>query len=80
MRDAILATARELILISGVVPSLNAVADAAGVSKGGLMHHFPSRAALIAGLAREAIAEMDREMVAAAADGSAARTWLRLSL
>lgn len=80
MRETIVATARKLILSSGAVPSLNVLAEAAGVSKGGLMHHFPSRAALIAALARESIVEMDRAMIAAAREGSAVRTWLHLSL
>lgn len=80
MRDIILGAARRLLLARGVMPSLNAVAEAAGVSKGGLIHHFPSRAALIAGLASAAIDEVDAAMSAAAATHSAAETWLRLSL
>jgi AcrR family transcriptional regulator len=80
MRDAILAEARRLTLERGVVPSLNAVAEAAGVSKGGLMHHFPTRAALVDGLAGQALDEVDRAMSAAAESGSAASAWLRLSV
>ncbi len=80
MRDVILATARRLTLERGVVPSLNAVVDAAGVSKGGLIHHFPTRAALVIGLARTALGEVDDAMTSAAADGRAAQEWLRLSL
>ncbi|WP_322410868.1 helix-turn-helix domain-containing protein [Microbacterium invictum] len=80
MRDVILDAARRLLLARGVMPSLNAVAEAAGVSKGGLIHHFPSRAALIAGLATVAIDDVDTAMSAAAASHSAAETWLRLSL
>lgn len=80
MRDVILDAARRLLLRDGVMPSLNAVAETAGVSKGGLIHHFPSRAALLAGLAHAAIDEVDATMSAAAEGGSAAETWLRLSL
>lgn len=80
MRSQILHTARRLTLEGGAVPSLNAVVEAAGVSKGGLMHHFPTRSALVVGLARQALDEVDAAMAEAAAVGAAARTWLELSL
>ncbi|MFE1644797.1 TetR/AcrR family transcriptional regulator [Microbacterium sp. P01] len=80
MRSHILETARRLTLEHGLVPSLNAVAEAANVSKGGLMHHFPTRSSLVVGLARQALDEVDVAMSAAAARGTAARTWLQLSL
>lgn len=80
MRSTILDNARRLTLENGAVPSLNALAEAAGVSKGGLTHHFPSRAALVAGLAREALDEVDAAMVEASAAGRAARAWIELSL
>ncbi|MHC3000516.1 TetR/AcrR family transcriptional regulator [Microbacterium sp. HJ5] len=80
MREEILEVARRLTLEQGAVPSLNAVVDAAGVSKGGLIHHFPTRAALVAGLARAAMASVDAAMTTAAAAGIAATEWLRLSL
>ncbi|WP_169580567.1 MULTISPECIES: TetR/AcrR family transcriptional regulator [Microbacterium] len=80
MREEILATARRLTLQRGLVPSLNSVTEAAGISKGGLIHHFPTRAALVIGLARTALAEVDRAMTAAAAEGRAAEEWIRLSL
>jgi AcrR family transcriptional regulator len=76
----ILAAARQLTLDRGVVPSLNETASVAGVSKGGLLHHFPSRAALVQGLAVAALEEIDATMVAAAAGGRAAETWLRISV
>ena len=79
-RLRILQAARELALERGVIPSLDAVAAAARVSKGGLMHHFRSRAALVDGLARQALDEVDVVMEAAAAEGRAAETWLRLSV
>lgn len=80
MRSNILETARRLTLEGGVVPPLNAVVEAAGVSKGGLMHHFPTRSALVVGLARQALDEVEAAMVAASRAGTAARTWLELSL
>ncbi|MHC3000614.1 TetR/AcrR family transcriptional regulator [Microbacterium sp. HJ5] len=80
MRDEILEAARRLTLERGRVPSFNAVVDAAGVSKGGLIHHFPTRAALVVGLAREALGSVDAAMTTAAAAGTAATAWLELSL
>ena len=80
MRSRLLAETRRLTLEYGVVPSLNTVAEAAGVSKGGLIHHFPTRAALVDGLAREALREIDDAMEAAAASGHAAAAWLRLAV
>lgn len=80
MRERILDVARRLTIERGLIPSLNVVAEAAGVSKGGLIHHFPTRAALVEGLARGALDEIDREMTAAAASGSVAAAWLRLSV
>jgi len=71
---------RRLTIETGVLPSMDDVARAAGLSKGGLIHHFPTRAALVDGLIGLAIAEVDEGMTAAAAHGHAARTWLRLSV
>ncbi len=39
--------------------TLDAVSQAAGISKGGLLHHFPSKTSLIDGLFDELIAHMD---------------------
>ena len=72
-------TARTLAIETGSVPSMDDVAQHAGVSKGGLMHHFRSRAALVEGVALQAIDEMDQALVAAAERGDAVETWLRLS-
>jgi AcrR family transcriptional regulator len=77
-RTHILQTARTLAVETGSIPSLDDVARQAGVSKGGLMHHFRSRAALTEGVAMQAIEEMDRAL-AAAERGQAVETWLRLS-
>jgi AcrR family transcriptional regulator len=79
-RALILDAARRLTLERGVVPSLNETAALAGVSKGGLTHHFPSRTALVQGLAVAALEEIDQAMTAAAAEGRAAETWLHISV
>jgi AcrR family transcriptional regulator len=47
--------------------TLEVVAQAAGVSKGGLLYHFPNKEALIAALADEYVASMDRCIVHALA-------------
>jgi len=50
-RDRILRAVRDLLADGG--PSsvtLEAVADRAGLSKGGLLYHFPSKSALYVGL------------------------------
>jgi AcrR family transcriptional regulator len=79
MRQRLLDEARRITIAEGSVPSLNALAAAAGVSKGGLVHHFPTRAALVDGLARAAITDVDQVMTAAAEAGTAGVTWLALA-
>ncbi|WP_308200605.1 TetR/AcrR family transcriptional regulator [Klenkia sp. PcliD-1-E] len=51
-RDRVL-DAYETLLVegAGATVTLDAVAEAAAVSKGGLLYHFPSKEALVAGLA-----------------------------
>jgi len=78
-REQILRTARRLAVETGSVPSLDVIAVQAGVSKGGLMHHFRSRAALLDGLAEQAIQETDQALADAAVGGEVVETWLRLS-
>jgi AcrR family transcriptional regulator len=80
LRDRVLREARRLTLERGVIPSLNLVAEAAGVSKGGVTHHFPTRAALVDGLARQALDEIDVALAAAAEAGAVVSAWLRLSV
>lgn len=48
--DAVLAVTREQ---GAAALTLDAVARAAGVSKGGLLHHFPNKEALLEGLLRQ---------------------------
>lgn len=78
-KEKILSTASALTRKTGVVPSMDVIARAAGVSKGGMMHHFTSRAALVEGLAVEVMRDMDTALKAAAGQGIAVETWLRLS-
>lgn len=50
-RDAILTAAEKVVLESGAAHlTLDAVARRAGVSKGGLLYHFPSKEALLQGM------------------------------
>ncbi|MEU5844266.1 TetR/AcrR family transcriptional regulator [Rhodococcus sp. NPDC047139] len=54
--------------------TLDAVAATAGVSKGGLLYHFPTKDALVEGLAEhvEALAAEDVEQMSSAPEGPAA--------
>lgn len=55
LRDAVLDAAERVVGRDGVGSlTLDAVAAEAGVSKGGLLHHFPSKDRLIEGLVRRA--------------------------
>ncbi len=60
-------------------PALDAVAAAAGVSKGGLLYHFDKQSLLHALITR-AVQRFDERLTAAAADGVMAAAWLRLSV
>jgi AcrR family transcriptional regulator len=58
-RRALLDAAARAIAEQGAAVSLEAVAREAGVSKGGLLHHFRSREALLAGVVAEWLARFD---------------------
>jgi AcrR family transcriptional regulator len=62
-KEAILIATETLIAQKGI-PSLtlDEIARAANVSKGGLLHHFPSKTALIHGLAERMVEIYDREV------------------
>lgn len=52
----LLAAANKVIVSQGVdALTLDAVASEAGVSKGGLLHHFPTKEALIAAMVQQAL-------------------------
>ena len=68
VRQQLLEVAAKLSLEKG--PSsvtLDAVSQAAGVSKGGLLHHFPNKLALLDGLFDDLVTRFDREIEAAMA-------------
>ena len=79
-RDRVLDAYADLLADGPEAPSLERVAAAAGVSKGGLLYHFPSVVALRDGLVERAVEDTDRALQQAAARGAAARAWLHLSV
>ncbi|MFZ2869026.1 TetR/AcrR family transcriptional regulator [Zavarzinia sp.] len=65
LRQHLLDAAAALSVRAGVGNlRLDAVAGAAGVSKGGLLHHFPSRQALLEALCEECLSRFDRRIEA----------------
>lgn len=78
-RERILDAAEDLIAAGQVPPSLDAVAAAAGVSKGGLLYHFDKQSLLQALIVR-AVQQADARLAEAADAGEVARAWLRLSV
>lgn len=62
-REKILQAAEELARVAGPGNlSLDAVAARAGVSKGGLLYHFPTKAKLLAAMVEQFLATLDREL------------------
>lgn len=71
-----------MLVEAGIGFSLDAVARAAGVSKGGLLHHFPSREALIQGVVADLIGRFKAQVDAIhaaeiARHGARPGGWLR---
>lgn len=67
-RSIILSAASAIILSQGVEKlTLEAVAKEAGISKGGLLHHFPNKQALIIALIKESSDRFYAELEAKAA-------------
>ncbi|PSL57059.1 TetR family transcriptional regulator [Saccharothrix carnea] len=77
-RDQILDAAERLVIAGRIPPPLQAVADEAGVSKGGVLYHFTTRT-LLHGLVQRAVRMADTRLRAAAEAGVMASTWLRMS-
>ncbi|WP_019585543.1 TetR/AcrR family transcriptional regulator [Deinococcus apachensis] len=80
-RSTLLEAAGRVLQTQGASLSLDAVAREAGVSKGGLLHHYPSREALLSALAL-ALVDRFRKRVAEAharelAHGGTPGAWLR---
>ncbi len=79
-RQRILRALRDMLSRSGNSSvTLEAVAAEAGVSKGGLLYHFPSKAALYLGLLEAVRDSVISEMAAATAASGAARGFLEYS-
>ncbi|WP_049556786.1 TetR/AcrR family transcriptional regulator [Nonomuraea sp. SBT364] len=69
-RDELLDAAEDLLCDQGSAAlTLSAVADRAGVSKGGLLYHFATKEALIKGMVERLIQEFD-ELLAAQDDAT----------
>ncbi|MFC4561031.1 TetR/AcrR family transcriptional regulator [Nocardiopsis mangrovi] len=81
-RDRILDALQDILIEGGAsAVTLEAVASAAGVSKGGLLYHFPSKAALMDGLVRRLSDRAEDEFrEAAAGDEGVVRVFLRTSV
>lgn len=81
-REKILSAAEELARVAGPGNlSLDAVAARAGVSKGGLLYHFPTKAKLLEALVEQFLASFDqalreREGASAGAPDSLIRAYL----
>ncbi|MBW7981269.1 TetR/AcrR family transcriptional regulator [Enterobacillus tribolii] len=65
LHEQLLEAASIIAARSGIASlSLNAVAQEAGVSKGGLLHHFPGKQALIHALYERLLATMEKNILA----------------
>ncbi|PDT42214.1 MULTISPECIES: TetR/AcrR family transcriptional regulator [Sinorhizobium] len=74
VRQQLLDVAARLSFEEGIAAvTLDKVSQVAGVSKGGLLHHFPNKLALLDGLFDELVARFDRAIEAAMADDSVDR-------
>ncbi|MFI1915848.1 TetR/AcrR family transcriptional regulator [Nocardia sp. NPDC020380] len=75
-RDRILDALENLLLDKGLSQvTLENVANAAGVSKGGLLYHFRSKDALIAGLLRRVGERTDTQVRVAVEEGRSVAEW-----
>ncbi|WP_330251392.1 TetR/AcrR family transcriptional regulator [Nocardia sp. NBC_00565] len=75
-RDRILDALETLLLEKGMSQvTLENVAASAGVSKGGLLYHFKSKDALLAGLVRRLSERADQQLGTAVAKGTSVAEW-----
>ncbi|WP_309234657.1 TetR/AcrR family transcriptional regulator [Nocardia sp. XZ_19_385] len=75
-RDRILDALETLLLEKGMSQvTLENVAAAAGVSKGGLLYHYKSKDALLAGLVRRLGERSDQQLETAVAEGKSVAEW-----
>jgi len=86
MREDVLRQARNLVAAEGAAAlTIQRVADAAGVSKGGLLHHFPSKRDLLDVLFAELLSEFSGRMKALmeedrGGEGRFSRAYIRVVL
>lgn len=78
-RERILDAIQELTSANGKLPSILEIAHEVGLTKQGVLHYFPTRAALDAAVVLRALAKVDAAMKEAAAGGSPTAAYLRLS-
>ncbi|MBD1925720.1 TetR family transcriptional regulator [Trichocoleus sp. FACHB-90] len=80
-RDALLEAAGRVVVAQGAEAlTLQAVAQEAGVSKGGLLYHFPNKDALIAGMIQHLVDEFTAALNQELAQDDAPKTpghWVR---
>jgi AcrR family transcriptional regulator len=80
-RDRILVALRDLLSTGGPgAVTLESVAALAGVSKGGLLYHFPSKSALYIGLLTSIRNRIVLDMTAATLEFGAARAYLQYAI
>lgn len=77
--ERILDVIQDLTAANGRLPSILEIAQEVGLTKQGVLHYFPTRAALDAAVVLRALAKVDAAMGEAAASGSPTATYLRLS-
>jgi AcrR family transcriptional regulator len=77
-RDTILQAANRVVLADGAAHlTLDAVAREAGVSKGGLLYHFPNKDALVTGMINALIERFNSELEHLANHESGVGAWVR---
>jgi AcrR family transcriptional regulator len=75
-RDRILDALETLLLEKGMSQvTLDNVAATAGISKGGLLYHFKTKDALLAGLVRRLSERAEQQLSAAVAKGTSVAEW-----
>ncbi len=75
-REAILDAFERIVIAHGVAEAtLQVIADAAGVSKGGLLYHFGSKDDLVAAFGERLLARVDEATAAAPTDPAAVVRW-----
>lgn len=78
-QERILDAIQALTVSHGKLPSILEVAREVGLTKQGVLHYFPTRAAMDEAVVLRALSRVDDAMSRAAASGSPAATYLRLS-